>query len=480
MAAKSFHAQDMVMDGWIKKSFHVRLLLAMLSLCWILVGAVMVFQYQREKEFKTILLDMSLQSINNRIIRNMRSGITPDSVLRDIESPVEELRVTVIDKYGKVIFDNNDKTPFPSTNHNNRPEVLEARKNGTGHAVTRLSESDDVSYFYSARLGDNGLVVRSAAPYTHSLSDYLKADSTILWIMAAITILMSAVAFIVVRRISINIKRLNLFAGKAERGEYIYDEVAFPDDELGSIAAHIVKLYVQRDMQHKEAIKLEKEKNRLEKQLSNNINHELKTPVASILVCLDLLYDHPELPDSKKQTFIDRIRDNAHRLDSLLKDVASITRMEEGKKMIEMSEISLSPVISGIVNEAKMRTDIVFEVDVPDLKITGNLPLIESIFRNLIDNAIAYSGASLITIKADKDGNFTVSDNGCGIEKQHLPHIFERFYRIDKGRSRASGGTGLGLSIVQNAVILHGGNIKALCENGLTFIFNLKVNKNAT
>lgn len=74
MAAKSFHAQDMVMDGWIKKSFHVRLLLAMLSLCWILVGAVMVFQYQREKEFKTILLDMSLQSINNRIIRNMRSA----------------------------------------------------------------------------------------------------------------------------------------------------------------------------------------------------------------------------------------------------------------------------------------------------------------------------------------------------------------------------------------------------------------------
>ncbi|MCH5328989.1 MAG: two-component sensor histidine kinase, partial [Coprobacter sp.] len=112
-------------------------------------------------------------------------------------------------------------------------------------------------------------------------------------------------------------------------------------------------------------------------------------------------------------------------------------------------------------------------LDIPELTIRGNRILLESIFRNLIDNAIAYSGATEMRISADSEGRFTVSDNGCGIAPEHLPHIFERFYRVDKGRSRAAGGTGLGLSIVRNAVALHGGDIRAESAGGLTFRFGL-------
>ena len=119
-------------------------------------------------------------------------------------------------------------------------------------------------------------------------------------------------------------------------------------------------------------------------------------------------------------------------------------------------------------------------LNVPNLTIYGNRILLESIFRNLIDNAIAYSGATEMNIIADADGSFTISDNGCGIASEHLPHIFERFYRVDKGRSRAAGGTGLGLSIVGNAVAIHGGDIKAESAGGLTYRFRLKVNKNVT
>lgn len=168
------------------------------------------------------------------------------------------------------------------------------------------------------------------------------------------------------------------------------------------------------------------------------------------------------------------------RLNALLKDVAAITRMDEGSGLIEKTDIDLTSLITDIVEEEKLKTDMTIKVSIPDLKINGNRQLLESIFRNLIDNAIAYSGATELSIKADQSGNFKISDNGCGISSEHLPHIFERFYRVDKGRSRAAGGTGLGLAIVRNAIIIHGGEIKARSINGLTFDFNLKVNKNVT
>lgn len=466
------------MAGRVKFSFHTRVLLTVLALCWILVGTAMVFQYRREKEFKAQLLDTRLQMHNNRIVDDLRQGESIDSIVRRIGVPVEHLRVTLIDRKGNVVYDNT--SPHPTANHNTRPEVIEARANGTGHAVARLSQSDDINYFYSARLADNGMVVRSAAPYTHSLTDFLKADSTMLWIMVALTLAMSLVGFIVTRKISLSITRLNDFAHKAERGERIYSDEAFPNDELGSIAGNIVKLYVQREQQHRQALRNEQDKIRLKKQLTNNINHELKTPVASILLCLDLLHDHPELTPEQKEEFMDKIRHNAQRLNSLLKDVSTITRMDEGADVIEKTETDLTALIREIVEESRLRTNMKITLDIPDLSITGNRPLLESIFRNLIDNAIAYSGASEMIISADPEGNFTVSDNGCGIAPEHLPHIFERFYRIDSGRSRAAGGTGLGLSIVRNAVAIHGGSIKPFSINGLAYKFKLKVNKKAT
>lgn len=466
------------MAGRVKFSFHTRVLLTVLALCWILVGTAMVFQYRREKEFKAQLLDTRLQMHNDRIVDDLRQGESIDSIVSRIGVPVEHLRVTLIDRKGNVLYDNT--SPHPTANHNTRPEVIEARANGTGHAVARLSQSDDINYFYSARLADNGMVVRSAAPYTHSLTDFLKADSTMLWIMVALTLAMSLVEFIVTRKISLSIKRLNDFAHKAERGERIYSDEAFPNDELGSIAGNIVKLYAQREQQHRQVLRNEQDKIRLKKQLTNNINHELKTPVASILLCLDLLHDHPELAPEQKEEFIDKIRHNAQRLNSLLKDVSTITRMDEGADVIEKTETDLTALIREIVEESRLRTNMKITLDIPDLSITGNRPLLESIFRNLIDNAIAYSGASEMIISADPEGNFTVSDNGCGIAPEHLPHIFERFYRIDSGRSRAAGGTGLGLSIVRNAVAIHGGSIKPFSINGLAYKFKLKVNKKAT
>ena len=399
----------------IRFSFHSRVLLLVLTMSWLLVGTFMVFQYRREKAFKEQLLDCELQMHNRRILDDIARGMPVDSIIDHIGSPLDNLRISLIDNDGNVIFDNNDSTPFPSGDHNSRPEVIEARKSGIGHSVSRYSVSDNCSYFYSAMRGDDGIVIRSAAPYTHSLQEVLKADSSILWIMIAFAIVLSLASYVASHKISLSIRRLNLFAEKAEKGERIYNDEAFPHDELGSIASHIVRLYIQRDEQHREALRQEKDKIRLKKQLTNNINHELKTPVASILVCLELLRDHPEmLPEEKKRELNDRIFANAQRLNSLLKDVAAITRMDEGEEMIEKAPVDLAELVNDVVAEERLRTSMNITVDMPQLKISGNRQLLESIFRNLIDNAISYSGGSEIVIKADSEGNFTVSATGCG------------------------------------------------------------------
>ncbi len=159
-----------------------------------------------------------------------------------------------------------------------------------------------------------------------------------------------------------------------------------------------------------------------------------------------------------------------------------VTRMDEGADMIEKSPVDLSELIEYIVADARLRTDMSITVTMPPaLIVNGNRPLLESIFRNLIDNAIAHSGGSEIIISADDNGTFIVRDNGRGVSAEHLPHIFDRFYRVDKGRSRAAGGTGLGLSIVRNAVAIHGGVISASIDNGLRYDFRIPtINKNAT
>ena len=461
-------------------NFHTRVLLSVLALCWALAGTVMVFQYCREKEFKAELLDARLQAINARILADMRQGDDIADISRRITAEDPSLRLTLIARDGSVIFDNNDLTPFPTGNHNGRPEIAAARAAGLGRATERHSESDDADYFYSARLGDAGTVVRTAAPYSHSLREVLRADGTLLWLMAALTLGASVLAYLLTRRISQSLERLERFAGKAEKGEPIFDDEAFPDDELGSIAGHIVRLYVQRDRRHHEALRQEQEKVRIKKQLTNNINHELKTPVASMLVCLELLRDHPELPAHERERFMQRAVDAARRLNALLKDVAAITRMDEGAHMIEKEPLDLAAIIREVAADTRLRTTMEVRVDIPDaLPVAGNRRLLESVFRNLADNSIAYSGGSMLSISADAEGNICVRDDGAGVPAEHLPHIFERFYRVDKGRSREAGGTGLGLSIVRNAVALHGGSITASHDGGLRFDFHIPPSGNS-
>lgn len=455
----------------------------------LLVGCFVVFQYNREKAFKAEELNARLQLVNARLLDEIsRNGGRVDSLRYD-EFPFDYLRVSVIDYDGNVVFDNTLDT-LPSYSHLNREEIAEALNEGTGYTLRRHSESSDNFYFYSARKGD-GIIVRSAIPYSVSLHELLSADYGFLWFMAFVTVLMCTIGYAATRKLGRNIQRLNRFAERAERGERIYDMEPFTHDELGDISNHIVRLYarLQKAMadiarEHKAALHEEREKIRIKKQLTNNINHELKTPVASIVVCLETIISRRDMSADKRDEFVERCYSNALRLRKLLDDVSIITRMDDGGATVIKENVDLSAIIRETLHDFEVRgagAGVSINLHQPDkLMMNGNAGLLLSIFHNLLDNALSYSGCSSVDINVDgSDEHYvTVSfrDNGCGIPQEHIPHIFERFYRVDKGRSRKAGGTGLGLAIVKNAVALHGGSISV--ENrvpeGLEFVLTLR------
>jgi signal transduction histidine kinase len=471
-----------------KSAYHHKLFLFALLFSWSMIGFCLLFQYGRESQYKISQFDWRLQLFNTRMIEAIGDGKTPEEFIRNTALPYQDLRVSVINNKGTVVFDNTLDT-LPATNHLSRPEIADAIHKGSGYTLRRHSRSNGENYFYSA-MASNGCIVRTAVPYSSiSVAEMLAVDRGFIWFMIIAGFAISVIGYFTTKKLGRNIKRLTDFAEQAEHGEKIDADYRFPNDELGEISSHIVRLYVklqnaiaERDRQHAIALYEEQEKIRIKKELTNNINHELKTPVAAIQICLETLLHSDDLPKEKQQEFINRSYANCERLCVLLNDVATITRMEDGNEYIEKNDADLVDIISKVIADTP-ETEFTIQCNMPETApIIGNKSILTSLFRNLIDNAIFYSGGNLVTIDVvgDMDNagfwRVRVADNGSGVEEKHLPYLFESFYRVDKGRSRQLGGTGLGLAIVKNAVTIHGGTITVdnAPTGGLVFTFTLR------
>ena len=426
------------MDSEIKVSYHRRVFIFFLGFLWAIVICFIGFQYMREKQYKSDFLSAQLQLYNRNLLYQVDEGLQLQQYIDSHEKPFEELRITIVSLNGAVVYDN--KISLDSlNNHRYRPEIEEAIKKGSGYHIGRHSESDGRLYFYSATKGERA-IVRTAIPYSSDLKELLRADWTFLVLMILLSIFVSILSYFASRRLGRTIEKMN-------------------------------------------KIRQEQEKNKLKRQLTNNINHELKTPVASIQICLETLLSGVELSDEKRVELIERCYVNNARLSNLLNDVSLITRMEDGSQLISKEPVVLNDIIGEIHKELDVVSEgekMTLHTDFKDIiTVCGNLSLIGSIFRNLTENAIAYSGGKniYITLLANDADSCTISfeDDGRGVDPQKLHRLFERFYRIDKGRSRQIGGTGLGLSIVKHAVQFHGGNITVSNRpgGGLKFVFTL-------
>ena len=560
----------------------------------------MLFQYKREKAYKIELLNTQLQNYNNQLCDFLADhhGVNSDSMQSYVTTHMmPNLRVTLIEPSGKVVYDNTNANWKSFANHSSRKEVQDALMYGSGYSISRQSESiQGEEYFYSARYyPPYRIIIRSALPYNLSLAEHLQADSGYLWFALIICLVLIFIFYRFTRKLGKSITKLQQFAMKADRNEPIDMDIlqTFPKNELGEISQHIIKIY-KRLHRAKEALYIEREKlishlqtsheglgvftkerqeilvnnlftqyinnisdrnlrstneifdipelqpiieflnrnegnfskeekryamhlnknarsftveciifqdmsfeisinditqeeeqARLKRQLTQNIAHELKTPVSSIQGYLETIISNPNIPQENVRVFLERSYAQSNRLTFLLRDISVLTRMDEAPELVEKEQVNLSKIVENILNEVALGLEekhITVVNKLPsEVILTGSSSLLYSIFRNLIDKAIAYAGNDIqITINCFREDEkfyyFSFSDTGVGVPEEHLNRLFERFYRVDKGRSRKLGGTGLGLAIVKNAVLFHGGTIfaKNMPKGGLEFVFTLK------
>ena len=458
---------------------HLTVMLVFLSF----TVAFTMFQHFREKQYKIDNLEIRLQSFNESMDDALYYiGRNDEQILSGYvkRTNIPDLRVTIITPKGKVVFDNMRKDYANFTNHANRKEVRNALKYGYGSEIERNSKTLKREYFYSATyFKKDGFIIRSALPYDNNLTETLKTDQHYIWFSLTAIIILTLVLYKFTGPLGRNITKLRSFASKADHNESLDTEdlMEFPGDELGEIAEKIIKLY-------KRLQSTRKEQDVLKRQLTQNIAHELKTPVASIQGYLETILNNPGINEDMRLQFMQRCYAQSQRLTALLQDISTLNRMDDAPDMIDFTRVNISQTVKDIIKETSLQLSqkqMTFNDMLPDdIVIKGNQSLIYSIFRNLTDNAIAYAGVGTeITLSAvdnGKEWKFVFKDNGVGVPYKHLARLFERFYLVDKGRSRKMGGTGLGLAIVKNAVLLHKGMIKVenRKEGGLMFTFFLQ------
>lgn len=581
---------------WPRPPFHKSLFFFGSGIFIIFLMAAFFYQYNREKQFRKELLNDVLQGYNYAILQTIENDSTGFKKLDQLAQVITDydLRITVMDLKGNVLYDNKEVEEVSFNNHLERPEITGAIKNGKSYALRR-SDTLDEPFFYSARTSRR-YIVRSALPFNLSTLLYLEVDSSII-----IFFIIMATAFIVMifffsLRLGKAISSLREFSYKAEKNQLKDLDIKLPDNDIGEITGHIIQLYTKLS-RAKQALLVEKEKllkhlqiskeglavfapdmraefantlfiqyinlisdneisspegifsieelarlryfvnmhqnttntsnseyhsehilvhkngktfnieciifqdhsfeisinnitqqeeeTRLKRQLTQNVAHELKTPVSSICGYLETIIENPSIDANMQRQFIERCYAQANRLTDLLKDISVLNRIDEAYDQFQREPIDMDNLVDEIVNDShrileEKHMHVTVQIPTGTI-IEGNQLLIYSIFRNLLDNAIAYAGEGRsIAIRCyrqdDEDCYFSFSDNGIGVDEQHLNRIFERFYRVDKGRSRKLGGTGLGLSIVKNAVMYHKGEIQAKNrpEGGLEFLFSLK------
>ena len=468
-----------------KISIGQKLFFSVLAVFILYAAAFIVFQHERERKYKIDLLDTRLQDFNERMaeVLALNKNMSEKSIDEYVRNHYDaDMRVTLIGMDGRVFYDNKLKDYSKLENHKGRLEVLTAMRRGHGYDIDRKSSSLGESFFYSATsFPRQHFIIRTALPYNNSLARTLQTDQHYLWFALGAMALLIVLLYRFVRRLSDNISKLRTFASRADHNESLDTEdlVVFPNDELGEIAEKIIKIY-------KRLQRTKKEQNILKRQLTQNIAHELKTPVASIQGYLETVLDNPKIDAEMKAQFLQRCYAQSQRLTSLLRDISTLNRLDDAPDMTaDFTSVDISKMVGNIQKETALQLDehcMLFENRLPDgLTVSGNQSLLYSVFRNLTDNAIAYAGeGTTITLAVSKDDDgmlrFTFADNGIGVAPEHLERLFERFYRVDKGRSRKMGGTGLGLAIVKNAVLLHGGTISVRNSqpHGLVFEFTLK------
>ena len=559
--------------------------------------AVGIFQYQREKQFRIEQLESTLDNYNHIVYNYLTNSETKIFNSGNIVSyfPDSNLRITIIDNTGKVLYDSFVEEYNEMENHISRPEIKEALITGDKGGGIRFSNSTKKDYYYYA-VKYNNIFVRTALPYNIEVKQLLRADNVFLYFVLILFFISSVSLIYVSDKMGKAISELELFAKTAANNKSLDPNIEFPDNELGTIGKQIVNIY-KNLKKTQNALTFEKEKlikhlhtsqeglaifskykkeilannhfiqyanviadqqvvwsdevfklkefkpisnfidfelskdkktldnsireemnivkngryfqiyciifqdksfeisitditfrereKILKRELTSNIAHELKTPVSSIRGYLETIVANDNLDKDKLKFFIERSYLQTQRLTHLINDISYLNKIEEANTVFDKESVNLYELVNNVFLDVHLRLQekkITYAIDIKEnVHINGNTSLVYSIFRNFVDNSISYAGENIdIGISCYREDErhyyFRYYDTGSGIPEESMSRIFERFYRVDSGRSRKLGGTGLGLAIVKNAITLHGGEITAKTHagGGLEFLFSFK------
>jgi signal transduction histidine kinase len=462
------------------------------------VGLFAILEYsnfkQSRRDFVANSVDLAVTNILNGLNegRNMRPYLNfLERYLED--SPLEEMSMSIIDNQtgklrysrGKLILE------VPKQ----LPEAEEVQLvDGT---ITRrlydvkLSDGTKLFIYDQGQTTDGTVTIHTYLPH-NVIVDQMLSVGYMFWVIVVFVLAAGTfIAWVITAHMAKNITLLQDFATRAANDRDFIPMGDFPANEIGDISRQIVAIYnarmqanVRREREHAIALRATEEKNLMKRRMTDNISHELKTPIGIVKSYIETILDNPDMTDTDRTHFLNKAHDNIERLTQMMEELSTITRLEDSRDNIQISDIDFHDFVFSTAEDflqGGMLGDIDFTYNIPlDCHVYGNGELLNTVLHNLAKNAVKYAQCSQIgiTLLGRNENYFTFSfyDNGVGVGEEHLPHLFDRFYRIDSGRSRKVGGSGLGLPIVKGAINTMGGSITVRNRHGggLEFVFTLR------
>jgi len=384
-----------------------------------------------------------------------------------------DLRITVVDELGLVLGDS-EEAPGSMENHAGRVEIARALKAGFGQS-THFSETLGYNMKYVAVRVRSGAETHAVVRFALPLSEVqlqIRVIYRVVLLGAIVTIIIAlTIAYYVSKSITSPIRRMQRAAERIAGGDFDSRVKVKSKDELGQLAKSLNVMADELQQQIEDLKKMDT----IRTDFVANVSHELKTPLTLIKGYIETLEGRTLNDKEKSRRFIAIIKENADRLENIINDLLSLSEMELSRDCLNKARFDLKSQIDDIAlgfGHSLEAKGITLNVDVQgeDFTIEADSDKIEHVFVNLLDNAIKYTepgGRIDISIREDaEDATVIVEDNGIGIAREHINRVFERFYRVDKARSRQLGGTGLGLGIAKHIVAAHNGKIRIESQAG--------------
>ena len=375
-----------------------------------------------------------------------------DQILQGEYDPdVDDLRITMIKKDGKVFYDSFADVK-KMENHANRQEVRQALKHGNGKAIRTSDTMDKSTFYYAVRL-DDGNILRVAKESRSIWSVFIKVTPAILILIFVILAISKMLSDVLTKSLLLPIEEMS------ENLDHLDDITTYKE---------LMPFINTIQEQHKNILMNAK----MRQEFTANVSHELKTPLTAISGYSELI-QNGMTNEEETIRFAGEIHKSAKRLLTLINDTIRLSQLDTSEQKVIYEAIDLYKIAEDCVNMLKFSAEnhgITISIHGTNAYLEGNKEMLEEVVYNLCDNAIRYNnegGKVDVTVKPVKGKIYLcVEDNGIGISKEHQERIFERFYRVDKSRSKSTGGTGLGLAIVKHIIQQHGAHMELTSEKG--------------